>query len=307
MLDNIHYLKHSINNQEKLLDDCYIFSEWDKNIEKYVKDTKKLKEILTTINTLKNKNLIVNDSLYMDIIKLLNSYANKSELACFLTACDCNLENINQENLDIVKSIVDIFLEKRGICEFTYKEWLQAILDSGASRKKGKCGENKLIDISKKFNYQLVSTIQDLLNNKKAIAKFTKNGEFSIGNLKNSIGIDLDFNNQNKILDVLIKNNDQYFFIEAKHLKTSGGDQNKQMTELINIIKKDTKNRNFHFVAFLDGNYSNYLLNNLKINKDDLDNKLSKQRQEIIETLKLNKNNLWLNTYGFTELLKDLN
>ena len=42
MLDNIHYLKHSINNQEKLLDDCYIFSEWDKNIEKYVKDTKKL-------------------------------------------------------------------------------------------------------------------------------------------------------------------------------------------------------------------------------------------------------------------------
>ena len=79
------------------------------------------------------------------------------------------------------------------------------------------------------------------------------------------------------------------------------------MTELINIIKKDTKNRNFHFVAFLDGNYSNYLLNNLKINKDDLDNKLSKQKQEIIETLKLNKNNLWLNTYGFTELLKDLN
>ena len=32
MKNNIHYLKQSINNPEKLLDESYIFSDWDKNI-----------------------------------------------------------------------------------------------------------------------------------------------------------------------------------------------------------------------------------------------------------------------------------
>ncbi len=137
MLDNIHYLKQSINNLEPLLDDFYIFSDWDNNIEKYVNDTKEIKEILTTIKILIDKKLNIDDKLYIDLINLLNGYGNKSEFACFLTACDYNLENINKNNIKLVKEITNLFLEKRGICEFTYKEWIQAILDCGASRRKG--------------------------------------------------------------------------------------------------------------------------------------------------------------------------
>lgn len=307
MKNNIHYLKQSINNPEKLLDESYIFSDWDKNINLYVEDTKKLKEILTTIKILKNKKMTINNGLYIDIINLLNSHAKKSELACFFTACDYNLEKVNEENIELVKEIIDLFLEKRGICEFTYKEWIQAILDSGSSRKKGKCGENKLINTAISYNYKLVNNIKDFLLYDKVVVNLAKNGDFSIKNIKNKLNIDLDFKNQNKILDILIKNKDHYFFIEAKHIKSFGGEQDKQINELINIIRKNTNKNNIHFVAFLDGNYSNYLLSSdIFDNKNNINNKLYNQQKDIINALNTNKMNLWLNTYSFKELLKDL-
>ncbi len=307
MQDNIHYLKESINHLEPMFDEFYMFVNWDKNIDKYVKETKELKDILTTINTLKKENLNIEDDLYQKVIILLNNYAKKSELACFFTACDYNLENVNKKNLNFIKEIINLFLEKRGICEYTYKEWIQAILDSGASRKKGKSGENKLINIClNNFKYKYVKTLKELKKENKCVATLTKTGEFSINNFKNNLGIDLDFKNQNKILDIVIKNNNDYFFIEAKHIKSLGGEQDKQIVELINIISKDSKNKNIHYVSFLDGLYSNILLNNILSNNNLENNKILKQQKDIVNYLEKNKNNLWINTYGFNKLLKDL-
>ena len=43
------------------------------------------------------------------------------------------------------------------------EEWIQAILDTNSSRKKGKCGENKLINILKKQDFIEVSSWDDFL------------------------------------------------------------------------------------------------------------------------------------------------
>lgn len=307
--NNIHYLQTSIDNKEEILDDFYLYTSYDKNIDKYVEYTKKLKDILITIKTLKNKKLDINNELYFEVQSLINSFAKKSEFACFITACDCNIDIFKENNnIEILKKIIDIFLKKRDICEFTYREWIQAILDSGSSRKKGVNGQNKLIEICKKYNYNFVNNFNDFINNKKVVANFTKNGDFSIKNLKNKLDIDLNFGNQNKILDIFVKNNNQYFCIEAKHIKTFGGEQDKQIHELINIIKKQTNNKNIHYIAFLDGIYSNHLLTNkmLESNLDTNKNKIIKQQYDIIEALKVNTENFWLNTNGFIGLLKDL-
>lgn len=310
MKNNIHYLKSSINNLEPLLDEFYIFTTWDKNIDKYVEKTKELKDILITIKTLKKENEKQDlNFLYEKIQTLLFNYGNKSELACFISACDCNIEKFKKDNLNILIKIIDLFIEKRGICEFTYKEWLQAILDTGSSRKKGKIGEEKIITIAKKYKYHLVNNFDDLIKNKKAIATLKTIGDFSINNIKEKLNINLDFKNQNKILDIIIKNNEKYFFIEAKHLKISGGEQDKQIAELINILRTNSKNINIHFIAFLDGIYSNNLLNEINkiFNKEELnENKFGKQATDIYNALTQNKNNLWLNTFGLNELLKDL-
>ena len=108
MQDNIHYLKESINHLEPMFDEFYMFVNWDKNIDKYVKETKELKDILTTINTLKKENLNIEDDLYQKVIILLNNYAKKSELACFFTACDYNLENVNKKYGKDGKNVLDI-------------------------------------------------------------------------------------------------------------------------------------------------------------------------------------------------------
>lgn len=106
---------------------------------------------------------------------------------------------------------------------------------------------------------------------------------------------------QNKKLDLIIKVNDKIFLCEAKHLNTSGGGQDKQIAELIEIISLKEHNKNIAYAAFLDGSYSNILLSGAKGGE-----KLITQRKEIKEYLSRNPNNFWVNTAGFKSLISDL-
>ena len=106
---------------------------------------------------------------------------------------------------------------------------------------------------------------------------------------------------QNKNLDLIIKSNEKLFLCEAKHINTSGGGQDKQMSELIELLNIKENNKDFYIISFLDGKYSNKLLDD-----NSLGNKISTQRNEIINYLKNNKNNYWLNTQGFRSLFEKL-
>ncbi len=106
---------------------------------------------------------------------------------------------------------------------------------------------------------------------------------------------------QNKNLDLIIKSNEKLFLCEAKHINTSGGGQDKQMSELIELLNIKENNKDFYIISFLDGKYSNKLLDDNSLGK-----KISTQRNEIINYLKNNKNNFWLNTKGFRSLFEKL-
>ena len=91
--------------------------------------------------------------------------------------------------------------------------------------------------------------------------------------------------------------------MEAKHLNTGGGGQNKQILELIDLIKNKPNFLNHHFVSFLDGIYSNTLLNNRKNSNNNLGrNKIQNQYFDLTKALKTRKNNYWVNTAGFIKL-----
>ncbi len=96
--------------------------------------------------------------------------------------------------------------------------------------------------------------------------------------------------------------NGRIFLCEAKHLNTSGGEQDKQIAELIEVISLKEQNKNTTYVAFLDGSYSNVLLG-----IGDGGDKLTTQRKEIKKYLLHNPNNFWVNTAGFEALISDLN
>ncbi|MDR1721132.1 MAG: hypothetical protein LBR09_01915 [Endomicrobium sp.] len=108
-----------------------------------------------------------------------------------------------------------------------------------------------------------------------------------------------------------MKNKDKYIFIEAKHLKEGGGSQNEQLNDAIQIVKYRPKQDNIFCGAFIDGVYSNAILeipedfikNPYKL--QDTKNKLTAQQKDIMKTLKDNSASFWFNTVGFKEFIKD--
>ncbi len=297
--NNLHYFKISQQNPEKILDSFYIFDEKHPQLQKYIANTKEIKNILITIKTLQKKNekkKIIRKYL-LELSKTLGKFSNCSEFACFINACDSFLD-LAKHDIILLEKIAQRYFEKRILNEAVPEEWIQAILDSNSGRKKGKCGEKKLLHILAKYSFQEVRTWKDFLSKRTCVAKFSK--IFSVKNVRKNLGIRLSTKKQNKKLDLLIKVNGRIFLCEAKHLNTSGGGQDKQIAELIEIISLKEQNKNISYLAFLDGSYSNILLSD----KNGGD-KLTTQRQEIKKYLLRNQQNFWVNTAGFDELFKN--
>ncbi|MBU4284945.1 hypothetical protein KKI21_01835 [Patescibacteria group bacterium] len=299
-MDNIKLLEYCAKYPEKFLDSNYMFMEKDKNLHKYINRTKLIKEKLIAIKEIinkKNSEAIV-DILFEELRKLLDDYANYSEFGAFINACDSKIEE-TYNDLHLLKEITKIYLIKRDVNDIVPGEWIQALIDKGSSRKKGHVGESKLINILIKKGFKLVNKLNDFKRQKRCVVKSTT-GEFSNKKIKQLFKVNIARGTQDKKIDLIIKNNKSIYFLEAKHLNTGGGGQNKQVLELSKIIKKKCSNNNYHFVAFLDGIYSNSLLNADKLSTTE--NKIKTQNKDIFKTLKKNKNNYWINTAGFKKL-----
>ena len=155
--NNLHYFEISKNNQEKLLDNFYVFDEKHPDLNKYIKNTKEIKNLLITIRTLQSKKekSAVIDKYFLELSKIIGKYSNCSEFACFVNACDNIIDEAKNE-INLLKKITERYFAKRVLNEMVPEEWVQAILDTNSSRKKGKCGENKLISILKKQGFKEV-------------------------------------------------------------------------------------------------------------------------------------------------------
>ena len=115
---------------------------------------------------------------------------------------------------------------------------------------------------------------------------------------------------ENKKPDVFVKFKNEYYIIEAKHLKESGGSQDKQINELIKII---SLSEGINYVSFLDGMYANRLLVNEKIMEyyknrtreiDFNSTKIESQLFKIFRNIADNPSNYFVNTAGFLRLFK---
>lgn len=305
-MNNIKLLEYSKKNPEGFLDNNYIFIEKHPKFQTFINKTQKIKNLLITINGLQKKkeSKQVLEKYYSDLQKEIKNNASYSEFVSFVNACDTNINEI-LDDIEILIKVTNLYLQNRNLNDIVPSEWIQALIDKGASRRKGKAGEKKLIDILTRKNYKKVKTINDFKKNKKAVAQFAKNGAFSISNVKENFGIKFGSKTQGKQLDLIIKNNDKLYFLEAKHIHVSGGAQDKQIKELIDIIKESPQNVNHFYVSFLDGRYFNKIFL-LKGASEDLTkeekNKAQKQRKDIEIALKKNKNNFFINTTGFKKL-----
>ena len=298
-LNNLHYFEISKNNSEKLLDDFYVFDKKHPDLNKYIKNTKEIKNILITIRTLQSKKekQTVIDKYFVELSKIIGKYSNCSEFACFISACDNFIDKAKSE-IDLLKKITERYFAKRVLNEMVPEEWVQAILDTNSSRKKGKCGENKLISILKKQGFKEVFDWDDFSKTDYCVVKFSK--KFNLKNVRKNLDVKIKTKKQNKILDLIIKTKNKILLCEAKHLNTGGGAQDGSISELIEILGLSEKN-GVSYVSFLDGKYSNILLS-----EDKHGDKINTQRKEIKKFLNNNPDNCWVNTAGFTRLISDL-
>ncbi|OGY57686.1 MAG: hypothetical protein A3H67_03470 [Candidatus Buchananbacteria bacterium RIFCSPLOWO2_02_FULL_46_11b] len=237
------------------------------------------------------------DKYFTELSRIIGRFSNCSEFACFVNACDNTIDEVKNE-ITLLKRIAERYFSKRILNEMAPEEWIQAILDTNSSRKKGKCGENKLISILKKCGFKEVFEWDDFFKADYCAVKFFK--KFSLKNVRKSLGVKIKTKKQNKTLDLIIKAKNKILLCEAKHLNTSGGGQDKQISELIEILGLNEKN-GISYISFLDGNYSNILLGN-----SGHGDKITTQRKEINKFLKNNPGNYWVNTAGFEKLISDL-
>lgn len=297
--NNLRYFEISKNNQEKLLDDFYVFDEKNPDLNKYIKNTEEIKNILITIRTLQSKKekQDVIDKYFLELSKIINEFSICSEFGCFINACD-NIWYYAKDDLKLLKDITQRYFEKRILNEMVPEEWIQAILDTNSSRKKGKTGEYKLISILKKKGFKEVFDWDVFFKTDYCVVKFSK--KFSLKNVRKNLDIKIKTKKQNKTLDLIIKAKNKILLCEAKHLNTSGGGQDKQISELIEILGLIEKN-GVSYVSFLDGKYSNILLG-----ENGHGDKITTQRKEIKKFLNNSPNNYWVNTAGFGSLIFDL-
>lgn len=296
---NLHYFEISKKNPEKSLDDFYIFSDKHPELDKYIENTKEIKNILITIKTLRNKKEkpSIIDKYYTELSKTISVFSTCSEFACFINACDNIIDDVKKD-IKLLKKISEKYFDKRVLNEIAPEEWIQAILDTSSARRKGKCGENKLLNLLNKQDFIKVFTWDDFFEIDFCMIEFSK--KFSLKDVREKLDIKIKTKKQNKKLDLIIKAKDKILLCEAKHLNTSGGDQDKQISELIEILGLREKN-GISYVSFLDGKYSNVLLSN-----NTGGDKILTQRKEINKFLKDNPDNYWVNTAGFIQLISDL-
>jgi len=263
------------------------------NLKDYVSTTRQIKKKLIAIAEIENKKTgqEVLGELFLELQTLLRDYSNFSEFACFINACDARVEDV-LGNMFLLRKVTEYYLKNRVLNELVPEEWIQALIDKSTSRKKGEVGTAKLINILKNKKFILVNSLEDFDSNKKIVCKYLTNKK-----VNNYFNLTIGKKTQNKKLDLIVKNHKDFYFIEAKHINTNGGEQNKQIAELIDIIREKVKNSNYHFVSFLDGVYFNSLFDSKNKN-----GKAYEQKKDIINYLKSNKNNYFLNTAGFIRL-----
>jgi len=308
---NLDYWEISLKNPEPIIDEYYTFNRLIVQNQNLIQKVERLRELITTYCVLLkiDKQALgkILDEIYMIALHKNIQY---TEFIAFWKTLDLSYSSFRQlseqDRKLMLHKILEEYCEKRRKLydELEYSNVVvQALYDSGVSRKKGKAGTQKITNLilQKLKNSQTFRTIDELRNqilgyflpdeNKVLFNEFIENY---------NIKYRFSQTYQGKLPDVVLKVKDHFFIIEAKHINETGGAQDKQIAELISFINQREPSQNIHYVAFIDGLYFNYFINPPK------GSKVSQQKEDIENCLKHNHSNFFVNTAGFVNLLQDL-
>lgn len=322
--DNFYYWNESLKYKENIFDDSYFINQIIVNDEELISRVEKLRDLIVTYCVLKEEQRdteAVLQKIFNSILNLIESteQIQYTEFVAFWKTLDISYSTFkdysDEEKKDILKSILELYCENRRKIydRLGYTNTaIQALYDAGASRKKGKLGIRKIetllqniLNISNTEHLK-VENLKDFEGKKICylLPDSNKSDKEIFDDFIKRKNLDYRFGreHQNKYPDIVIKICEHYFIIEAKHIKESGGAQDKQIVEIIEFIKYSENIDNIHYVSFLDGIYFNKFIS---LKDKDNKNKVLSQIRDIENALKYNKNNFFVNTYGLKLLIED--
>ena len=226
-MSNIEIFKECLNDNHNETDTYYVHYNKIINLDLESK-WKRLNNLIIEYNKKTNNKDIINEII--DILETKN--IQYTEFVSFFKNIDFSyslykgLEIHNKR--DKIKEIIQKYKKER-VKEYYEKNkysinTIQALYDSGSSRKQGNTGYKKIRDILTKNNY-LEINIKDLKNTEYNKKEFIKPNREIIKIILKNNNIKYEFyeENQNKINDLIFWNKKGLFFMEQKHLKEQGG------------------------------------------------------------------------------------
>lgn len=178
---------------------------------------------------------------------------------------------------------------------------LQVQADSFAHKRSGGQGQEKVLDILRKFEiipYQQTSRGDfETTTNTVILPDSDARPLFDSFLSRRKLSFRWGPSHENKRPDFLIHAKKQFWIVEHKHMKEFGGGQNKQITEIIDFLAQAEDCQDIHYVSFLDG----ILFNRIFLDRGD--EKAKAQRNSIANKLEMHPGNYFVNTAGFRYLM----
>jgi len=316
--DNMEYWKISLEHREPPVDDSYTRDVVIVDNKNYCYNVNLLRELIITFCTL----IEINKTEELDdIVKTIDSIicnVENIEYTEFLSYWKCLdmtysiYKKLDKKmRFDTLKFILEKYCENRRKLydQLGYTHVIQqALYDSTSARSQGVSGRVKIMCLLRSVvgDVQVAQSDLDLGSNALWVLLPDENKE-GFTELRQQLRMRYRFGetHQGKLPDMVIKIGEPLFVLEAKHVKESGGAQDKQIKELIDFINQEEDSKiPIYYVAFLDGVYFNLFISSEFISSKKF-TKPYKQRQDIEEALQRYKRSYFVNTAGLRALLED--
>lgn len=310
MLDNIELFNKCLENPvpnidpiaHEALNKVILPSQKDEYSE-LLSNNYELYELIQKYSNLNNKgDTSQNETLIKSIDSCLKYEGmNLCPFSQYLMTHDLTYEIYLQKlNLEEKSFIIDCYLKDRHqlYLNHDYSDIIFQVMNDNYSHKrktvigveklKKAFKENKIEHFNKEIDQQIFYILPD--NGEKQLFKELLE--------KYHIRFNFAGTHQDKMPDAFIKYNNAFIIVEHKKMKSTGGGQDKQITEIIDFIKFDE--RGVYYISYLDGILFNQLID------PSIRQKIYRSKQDILRHLENNPYNYFVNEFGFNLLIKNI-
>lgn len=318
-MNNLDYFLYSLNHEEQIIDFdrpggvVVINKNKDEEENNLVVSNLKLLNYIEEYKNIINIGKTNNErkvEILNNIISILENVENinYSPFCSYFQVLNYSYYQFKNKNtlphsdkLSLIDKIVRLYIQNRHeIYKFHgYSNIvLQVMSDISSSRRKSNIGIEKIESFLKPLGFKKTNELEDFKKMKLSYILPDK-GQLNLFNYilkEESISFKFRENREFKNPDILIKVNEHIFLIEHKIINGSGGAQNLELNEIIEFIKYNEENKNFHYVSCLDGNFFSKF-------KNSNEPKVVEQLKNVKNNLKICKNNFFVNNKGLMKLI----